>query len=123
RREIWWKGNRQDNPVPDRASVLTGGIDTQDDRVEIFVWAWGKGEECWLIDHIVLLGDLSSDELKKTAGEKLYNQYKKANGEVMDVRLWCWDAMGHKTDDVYEMSRRHGSLWVIPIQGENQYGK
>ncbi|WP_246856275.1 terminase gpA endonuclease subunit [Vibrio crassostreae] len=123
RREIWWKGNRQDNPVPDRASVLTGGIDTQDDRVEMFVWAWGKGEECWLIDHIVLLGDLSSDELKKAAGEKLYNQYKKANGEIMDVRLWCWDAMGHKTDDVYEMSRRHGSLWVIPIQGENQYGK
>ncbi|MDC5718274.1 terminase gpA endonuclease subunit [Vibrio europaeus] len=123
RREIWWKGERRDNPVPDRASVLTGGIDTQDDRVEIFVWAWGKGEECWLIDHIVLLGDLSSDELKKIAGEKLYNQYKKANGELMDVRLWCWDAMGHKTDDVYEMSRRHGSLWVIPIQGENQYGK
>lgn len=123
RREIWWVGNRADNPVPDRAVILTGGIDTQDDRIEMFIWAWGVGEECWLIDHIVLLGDLASDELKKAAGEKLYSQYKKVNGEVMDVRLWCWDAMGHKTDDVYEMSRRHGSLWVFPIQGENQYGK
>ncbi len=41
----------------------------------------------------------------------------------MDVKLWCWDAMGHKTDDVYQMSRTHGVMWVIPIQGENQYGK
>jgi phage terminase large subunit GpA-like protein len=31
--------------------------------------------------------------------------------------------MGHKTDDVYEMSRRHGTLWIIPIQGANKYGK
>lgn len=123
RREIWWKGNRKDNPVPDRAVVLTGGIDTQDDRVEMYVWAWGAQEECWLVDHIILLGDLSSEVLKDAAGQQLYNQYLKQSGESMDVRLWCWDAMGHKTDDVYEMSRRHGVMWVIPIQGENQYGK
>ena len=123
RREIWWKGNRKDNPVPDRAVVLTGGIDTQDDRVEMYVWAWGAQEECWLVDHIILLGDLSSEVLKDAAGQQLYNQYLKQSGEAMDVRLWCWDAMGHKTDDVYEMSRRHGVMWVIPIQGENQYGK
>ncbi|EHU0328762.1 phage terminase large subunit family protein [Vibrio vulnificus] len=123
RREIWWAGDRSSNPVPDRATVLTGGIDTQDDRIEMFVWAWGAGEECWLIDHIVLLGDLSSQVLKDAATRKLHSTYKKRNGIEMDVRLWCWDAMGHKTDDVYEMSRRNGVMWVIPIQGENQYGK
>lgn len=123
RREIWWKGNRKDNPVPDRAVVLTGGIDTQDDRIEMYIWAWGAGEECWLVDHIVLLGDLSSQTLKDAAGRQLYNRYKKQSGEEMDVRLWCWDAMGHKTEDVYQMSRDHGVMWVIPIQGENQYGK
>ncbi|MDO6707932.1 phage terminase large subunit family protein [Photobacterium sp. 1_MG-2023] len=123
RREIWWKGDRKENPVPDRAVVLTGGIDTQDDRIEMYIWAWGAGEECWLVDHIVLLGDLSSQTLKDAAGRNLYNRYKKQSGEEMDVRLWCWDAMGHKTEDVYQMSRDHGVMWVIPIQGENQYGK
>lgn len=123
RREIWWSGKRVDNPVPDRAVVLTGGIDTQDDRIEMFVWAWGAGEECWLVSHIVLLGDLSTQVLKDAAGRMLYQTYKKRSGEAMDVKLWCWDAMGHKTDDVYEMSRRYGVMWVIPIQGENQYGK
>ncbi|MCL1124149.1 terminase gpA endonuclease subunit [Shewanella surugensis] len=123
RREIWWAGDRKENPVHSRACILTGGIDTQDDRVEFYVWAWGVGEECWLVDHIVVLGDLSSDAMQEMAGKQLYNQYMKANGEKMDVSLWCWDAMGHKTDDVYKMSREHGKLWVIPIQGENKYGK
>lgn len=123
RREVWWKGDRVDNPVPDNAIVLTGGIDTQDDRIEMFVWAWGAAEECWLISHTVLLGDLSSQTLKDAAGKALYRTFKKKNGIEMDVRLWCWDAMGHKTDDVYAMSREHGVMWVIPIQGENQYGK
>lgn len=123
RREIWWQGERETNPVHDRATVLTGGIDTQDDRVELFVWAWGAFEESWLVDHIVILGDLSNEITKEAVGQKLYNQYRKSNGEVMDVKLWGWDAMGHKTDDVYEMSRRHGVMWVVPFQGQNQYGK
>lgn len=123
RREIWWKDKREDNPVPNQACVLTGGIDTQDDRVELYVWAWGYDEECWLVDHIVILGDLSNDVTKEAVGNKLYNTYRKSNGEKMDVRLWCWDAMGHKTDEVYKMSRRHGTMWVFPIQGENKYGK
>ncbi|MBT0122034.1 terminase gpA endonuclease subunit [Vibrio campbellii] len=123
RREIWWAESRTSNPVPERAVVLTGGIDTQDDRIELFVWAWGPGEECWFVEHIVLLGDLSSQVLKDAAGKALYRTYKKRSGQVMDVQLWCWDAMGHKTDDVYQMSRTHGVMWVIPIQGENQYGK
>lgn len=123
RREVWWQGERTSNPVPNRAQVLTGGIDTQDDRIELSVWAWGEGEECWLIDHIILQGDISNDTMKDAVEKKLSNTYRKANGENMDVRLWCWDAMGHKTSDVYEMSRRCGQMWVIPIQGANSYGK
>lgn len=123
RSEIWWKGERVKNPVPDRAITLTAGIDTQDDRVEIFIWAWGVGEESWLIDHIVVLGDLSNEITKDACAKQLHKQYVKQNGEIMGISLGCWDAMGHKTDDVYEMSRRLGIMWIIPIQGENQYGK
>jgi len=123
RREIWWSNDRESKPVPDRAIVLTAGIDTQDDRVEIFVWAWGAGEECWLVDHIVVLGDLSNEVTKQACEGKIRKQYVKQNGEIMSLSLGCWDAMGHKTDDVYEMSRRLGILWIIPIQGANKYGK
>lgn len=123
RREIWWQGERKTNPVPDRAQILTGGMDTQDDRVEMFVWAWGSGEECWLVDHIIIQGDLSNDETKAAVKNQLYNQYPKRDGTHYGVARWCWDAMGHKTDDVYQVSRETNPFWVIPIQGANKYGK
>jgi len=120
---VWWIGERRDNPVPKKATLLTGGVDTQDDRVEMSIWAWGPGEECWLIEHIVVHGDLSNDETKKAVTKFINQTYKRADGVTMDVVRWCWDAMGHKTDDVYAMSKRLGALRVIPIQGANKYGK
>ncbi|HHH9549850.1 TPA: terminase gpA endonuclease subunit, partial [Pseudomonas aeruginosa] len=39
------------------------------------------------------------------------------------VALWGWDSGGHYTDEVYEESKKHGLLWVIPTKGHNVYGK
>jgi len=121
---VWWVGDRRKNPVPKKATLLTGGIDTQDDRIEASVWAWGPGEECWLVEHIVIHGDLSNSTTKKAVEKHLAEKtYKRVDGLTMDVIRWCWDAMGHKTDDVYLMSRRLNTLKFIPIQGANKYGK
>lgn len=96
----------------------------QDDRIEASVWAWGPGEECWLVEHIVIHGDLSNSTTKKAVEKYLAQKtYKRVDGLTMDVIRWCWDAMGHKTDDVYLMSRRLDTLRFIPIQGANKYGK
>ena len=35
---------------------LTAGADVQKDRIEVDVWAWGRGLESWLVDHIVIEG-------------------------------------------------------------------
>jgi len=43
--------------LPDAAALLTAGVDIQDDRIEVSVWAWGRGEESWLIEHRVIPGD------------------------------------------------------------------
>lgn len=120
---VWWKGERRSAPVPDQAQVLTGGIDTQDDRVEMSIFAWGLGEECWLVEHIIVDGDLSQQVTKDACKKFISRTYKKTDGTTMSVDRWCWDAMGHKTDDVYAMSRDLGVLKVIPIQGANKYGK
>jgi phage terminase large subunit GpA-like protein len=36
--------------VPAGAVVLTAGVDNQNDRLELAVWAWGPGYESWLIE-------------------------------------------------------------------------
>src|SRR4029077_7913321 len=56
---------REDWPhltVPRRGLFLTAGADVQADRVEVDVWAWGRGLESWLIEHIILWGDPGKPE-------------------------------------------------------------
>ncbi|WP_043309297.1 phage terminase large subunit family protein [Pseudomonas sp. ML96] len=117
RREVWA------GQVPGRAVALTGGIDTQDDRLEGRVWAWAPGEEAWLVYRFILMGDPASEELQRKAGLELHRQFTRADGLVMKVDRWCWDSGGHYTDEVYAASRKHGVLWVIPTKGANVYGK
>lgn len=117
RREIW------QGEVPGRAVVLMGGIDTQDDRLEGRVWAFGAGEEAWLIRRFILTGDPASEELRRKVGIEIRRQFTRVDGEIMGVTRWCWDAGGHYADEVHAESRRHGVHWVIPIYGASTYGK
>lgn len=116
RRETWAE-------VPGNAVTLMGGIDTQDDRYEGRVWAFGKGEEAWLVYRFILTGDPASEELRRKVGLELHKQFTRADGQIMRVERWCWDSGGHYTDEVYAESRKHGIHWVIPIKGASTYGK
>ncbi|MDG9891216.1 phage terminase large subunit family protein [Pseudomonas juntendi] len=109
--------------VPQRALVLTGGIDTQDDRYELRVWAFGKHEEKWLVYRRVLTGDPASTELLRQVGLELHRQFTRADGTKMGVMRWCWDSGGHHSETVRAQSRKHGLHWVIPIFGASTYGK
>lgn len=117
RREVW------EGQVPARAVVLTGGIDTQDDRYELRVWAWGASEEAWLVYRRILTGDPSSPELLRQVGLELHRQFTRADGSQMGVLRWCWDSGGHHSETVRAQSRKHGVHWVIPIFGASTYGK
>ena len=50
-KEEWRSGT-----VPAGGLFLTAGTDVQKDRIEVDVWAWGRGLQSWLIDHIVIEG-------------------------------------------------------------------
>src|ERR1700731_3748640 len=51
RREAWRIGT-----VPGGGLFLTAGADVQKDRIEVSIWAWGRGLTSWLVDHIVIAG-------------------------------------------------------------------
>lgn len=42
--------------MPAGGLFLTAGADVQKDRMEVDVWAWGRGLESWLVDHVVIEG-------------------------------------------------------------------
>lgn len=117
-------GRREVYPqIPALGLVLVGGIDTQDDRYEGRVWAFGPGEEAWLVHRFILMGDPASEELRRKVGLELHRQFTRSDGQIMKVERWTWDSGGHYTDEVYAESRKHGPQWVIPIRGANTYGK
>jgi phage terminase large subunit GpA-like protein len=116
RREVW-------QHLPARAVVLIGFIDTQDDRFEGRVWAYGAGEESWLVDRWILNGDPGGEELRRKVGLRLHDQYRREDGQLLRVALWGWDSGGHYTDEVYAESRKHGLMRVIPTKGHSIYGK
>lgn len=109
--------------VPEQALGLFGGIDTQDDRYELRVWAVGAGEEFWLIRRMILTGDPASVELRRKVGVELNREFRRPDGTPMRVERWCWDAGGHYSDEVAEESQKHGVRWVVPIFGASTYGK
>ncbi|GIX24893.1 MAG: hypothetical protein KatS3mg122_2124 [Caldimonas sp.] len=54
--------------VPAGGLLLTAGADVQKDRIEVSVWAFGRGKEAWLVEHRVLMGDTARDAVWQRAG-------------------------------------------------------
>ena len=109
--------------VPDEVVILTGGIDTQDNRLEAYVWGFTWDMQKYLIARQIVMGDPRDDASKTKMEEICRRVYRKANGEELSVKKWCWDIGGHRTEVVYEMSKRIGILHVIPVRGANEYGQ
>ncbi len=109
--------------VPEQALGLFCGIDTQDDRYEGRVWAFGSGEEAWLIRRFILTGDPASVELRRKVSLEIKREFKRPDGTPMRIERICWDAGGHYADEVAEESIKHGVRWVVPIFGASTYGK
>lgn len=109
--------------VPDGAVYLTGGIDSQRNRYELFVWGWGPNDEKWLVDKQIIMGDYDSEKTLKKVDKAIDAIYKRSDGSEMKVGRWCWDTGGIDPDIVNKRSKKHGLFRVIPIKGANVYGK
>lgn len=113
RRENWNLGQ-----VPDGALVLTAGADVQRDRIEVDVWGWGRDLESWLVDHIVLDGDVARPEVWDDLAELLGRTWPHASGAEMGLaRLAIDTGDGMHTDAIYGWVRRMGRGQVIAVKG------
>lgn len=78
--------------VPQGGLSLTAGIDLQNNRWEISVWAWGRGMESWCVDHQVIFGNAASDEDWESVAIALQQKYLLPNGDMIGISATSIDS-------------------------------
>jgi phage terminase large subunit GpA-like protein len=111
RREAWASGT-----VPAGGLFLTAGADVQKDRIEADVWAWGRGLESWLVDHIVIEGGPGDPDCWQTLTDLLGRTWAHASGQHLTIARFAIDS-GFETSAVYGWARQVGFAQVAPVKG------
>ena len=73
------------DPIARGRLMLTAGVDVQHNRLEAYVWGWGRDLESWLIDRQVIFGSPALTETW-TALENLLAQAEEVGRVVGGLR-------------------------------------
>lgn len=99
-----WKAifDRRENytTVPQAASFLTAFGDVQKDRIEVAWRAWGRQEESWGMDHVVLDGYVRDREVWCSLVRELGRTFPHESGPAIPLGFALVDG-GHYAEDVY----------------------
>ena len=109
--------------LPPGCLLLTMGTDVQDDRLESTVWAWGRDEECWRVEHVVLKGDPGSQLLWADHDDLLKRRYRTDDGRELVIEAAAIDSGGHFTEQVYAYAARRKRFRVWAVKGAAGQGR
>ena len=102
--------------VPWGGLLLTAGADVQKDRIEVSVWAWGRGKASWLVEHRVLMGDTARAAVWNQLGALLDETWPHASGAEMPLQRLAVDT-GFATQEAYAFVRGCQDSRVMGIRG------
>lgn len=109
--------------LPAEALVLTAGVDVQDDRVEVEIVGWGRGEESWSVAYETMYGDPSGAEIWNRLDVLLGRKFEHPILGQLVVRATCVDSGGHYTQQVYNYARLRAGKRVFAIKGVGGDGR
>lgn len=109
--------------LPREVVALTAGVDVQQDRLEVEVVGWGKGEESWGIERRVFRGDLTDVQGEAWTALDLFLQktYAHALGFPLRISGTCIDT-GYATKEVYGFTRLKHGRGLFAIKGSTTFG-
>jgi phage terminase large subunit GpA-like protein len=117
--------------VPKACALLTAGVDVQDNRFEVSVYAWGTGEEAWCLEHETIMGDPSNPLTWGAVDEYLLRPFTRELGGLDWIRGACVDTGGHHTQASYDfcgdrfrrMTPDGGRAFVFATKGQAGTGE
>lgn len=124
------KDRAEDYPLREvhrRALLLTAGVDVQDNRFEISVYAWGPQEESWIVDHAILFADPSQKAAWDKLDDYLQSTFESTEGLSIPIEAAAVDTGGHFTHEVYAFTRRRRRYFAVkgaerpglPVKGKS----
>ncbi len=108
--------------VPAGGLFLTAGVDVQKDRLEVDVWAWGRGLESWLIEHVVIEGGPQRPDAWVDLDALLDRAWPHASGAQLKLAKLAIDT-GYEAPAVYAWARRVGFGHVAPVKGVEGFNR
>jgi len=102
--------------VPIGGLLLTAGADVQKDRIEVSVWAFGRGKESWLVEHRVLMGDTARNEVWQSLAEVLRETWTHETGCQMPLSRLALDT-GFATQEAYAFVRQVRDSRLMAVKG------
>ena len=117
RREDWQIGT-----VPSGGLFLTAGVDIQKDRIEVSIWAWGRGLTSWFVDHIVIDGGPGHASTWTELSALLNRTWPHAHGARLGLAKLGIDT-GYESPSVYAWARAVGQSQVAPVKGVEGFNR
>mgnify|MGYP003615746932 FL=1 len=108
--------------VPEDVLVLTAGVDTQDNRLEVEVVGWGVGRESWGIEYKIFMGKPSEEHVWRQLEDYLDKTFIYASGIGITISCAAIDSGGHHTDDVYSFVKRNEYKRWFAVKGKGGDG-
>jgi phage terminase large subunit GpA-like protein len=113
--------------VPNQVALIVAGADVQADRIEAYTWGFGEGEEAWLLDRQVFLGDPASPQVWEDFAAQLARPLLSTDGKALAVPSITAVDTGAFTQLVYQFCRAHGSRrtefglqTILAVKGQSQ---
>lgn len=114
RAEMW-----PEEVVPAGVAVLTLGVDVQDYRIELELTGWGRNEESWSLDYVVIDGEFSDPLVQDELDQYLKRTWERADGRKLSIAAAAIDSGGHHTQAVYGFSKARLGRRIWAIKGES----
>ena len=111
--------------VPAKCLLLSAGVDVQHNRLECYVWGWGRDLESWLVDRIMIFGSPALEETWSALEDLLAKGYAHAGGNSLRITAMAIDSSDGVTT---HFVRRFARKWshtrrVIAVKGQSTAGK
>jgi phage terminase large subunit GpA-like protein len=109
--------------VPRDGLILVATVDTQPDRLEVKVTAWGEGMEGYIVDYQILIGPPSEQKVWDELDVLLKGDYPHAGGRKLPIGAAFIDSGGANTHDVYNFTRTRQHRQIFAIKGHSYPNK